>query len=97
MPADTAASILADYFEENPQSVERVWRGSFHERPSIAAMLHQLFKFEVIAGIRLEPGQIHTLDEPQITAWLVEKHPEFLNSRDVVCQNTITRAEGSTE
>ena len=78
-PADTAASILADYFEENSDSVERAWRGRFNARPSVAIKLHEFFKFEVIAGIHLEPGEVHTLDESRITAWLVEGHPEYLN------------------
>ena len=78
-PADTAASILADYFEEDPRSVEHVWRGRFHGCPSFAIKLHQSFKFEVIARIRLEPWEIHTLEESSITAWLTEKHPEYLN------------------
>ena len=76
-PADTAASILADYFEEDACSVERAWRARANGHPSVAIHLHQSFKFDVIAGIRLEPGQIHTLDESRITDWLVEKHPEF--------------------
>ena len=96
-PADTAASILADYFEENPQSVERAWRGRPNGDPSIAIKLHGSFKFDVISGIRLEPGQIHTLDESRITDWLVEKHPESLNSRDLARRNALTRAEGSSE
>ena len=78
-PADTAASILADYFEENAHSVERAWRGRSNGRPSIAVKLHQAFKFEVIAGIGLEPGEVHTLEESSIAAWLTEKHPEYLN------------------
>ena len=78
-PADTAASILTDYFEEDPRSVEHAWSGRFHSRPSIAIKLHQVFKFEVIAGIRLEPGDVHTLEESSITAWLAEKPPEYLN------------------
>ena len=79
-PADTAASILADYFEEETRSVERAWRDRFHGRPSIAIKMHQFFKFEVIAGIRLEPGDVHELDESSITAWLTEKHAEYLPS-----------------
>ena len=78
-PADTAASILADYFEEDRRPVEHVWRGRFHGCPSFAIKLHQSFKFEVIARIRLEPGEIHTLEESSIAAWLTEKHPEYLN------------------
>ena len=78
-PADTAVSILADYFEEDRCSVEHVWRGRFHGCPSFAIKLHQSFKFEVVAGIRLEPGEVHTLEESSITAWLTEKHPEYLN------------------
>ena len=78
-PADTAASILADYFEEDRRPVEHVWRGRFHGCPSFAIKLHQFFKFEVIAGIHLEPGDIHTLEESSIAAWLTEKHPEYLN------------------
>ena len=74
-PADTAASILADYFEEDALSIERTWRGRSNGRPSIAVKLHHAFKFEVIAGIRLGPGETHTLDESQITAWLKENHP----------------------
>ena len=79
-PADTAASILADYFEENPRAAERAWRGRSNGDPSIAIKLHQFFNFEVISGVRLEAGAVYTLDESQITDWLVEKHPEFLNS-----------------
>ena len=78
-PADTAASILADYFEEAPRSVEQVWRGRSNGRPSVALKLHQFFKCEVVAGIRLEPGEVHTLEESSIAAWLTEKHPEYLN------------------
>lgn len=78
-PADTAASILADYFEETPPSVERAWRGRSNGNSSIAISLHQSFKSDVIAGIRLEPGDVHELDESNITAWLTEKHPEYLN------------------
>ncbi len=78
-PADTAASILADYFEEDASTVERAWRGRFHGRPSVAIKVHQFFKFEVIAGIQLKPGDVHELDESSITAWLMEKHPEYLN------------------
>ena len=78
-PADTAASILADYFEENAHSVERAWRGRSNGRPSVAIKLHEFFNFEVIAGIHLEPGDIHTLEESSITAWLTERHPEYLN------------------
>ena len=80
-PADTAASILADYFEEDRCSVEHVWRGRSDACPSVA--LHQFFKFEVIAGIQLEPGEVHTLEESSIIAWLAEKHPEYLNG---VCE-----------
>ena len=76
-PADTAVSILADYFDENPHAVERAWRGRSDACPSVA--LHQFFKFEVIAGIQLEPGDVHTLEESSITAWLTERHPEYLN------------------
>ena len=78
-PADTAASILADYFDEDARWVERTWRCRSNGRPSVAIELHQFFKFEVIAGIRLEPGEIHTLEESSIAAWLAEKHPEYLN------------------
>jgi len=78
-PADTSASILADYFDENPRAVELAWRGRSNGRPSVAVKLHQVFKFEVIAGIQLEPGAVHTLEESSITAWLTEKHPEYLN------------------
>ncbi len=78
-PADTAASILADYFEEDARFVERVWRGRFNGRPSVAIKLHEFFKFELITRIQLEPGEVHTLEESSITAWLTEKHPQFLN------------------
>ena len=78
-PADTAASILADYFGENPSVVERAWRGHWQESPSIAVKLHQFFKFDVIASIRVEPGKSYTIDESRVTAWLVERHPEYLN------------------
>jgi Family of unknown function (DUF6166) len=78
-PADTAASILADYFEEDARWIERTWRGRSDGRPSNALNLHQVFKFEVIAGIGLEPGEVYTLSESQITTWLAEKHPEYLN------------------
>ena len=40
-PADTAASILADYFEEDPSSVEPAWRGRSNGRPSVAIKLHR--------------------------------------------------------
>ena len=73
-PADTAASILADYFGEDTHWVERTWRGRSNGRPSMAMKLHQAFKFEVIAGIGLEPGEVYMLQEPEITAWLEEKH-----------------------
>ena len=78
-PADTAASILADYFDENSLAVERAWRGRSSGRPSIAVKLHHAFKCDVIAGIQL----IHILEESSITAWLAEKHPEYLNG---VCE-----------
>ena len=77
-PADTAVSILADYFDEHARWVERTWRGRSTGRPSIAIKLHQDFKFEVIAGIGLERGEVHTLEESGIAAWLTEKHPEYL-------------------
>src|SRR6266571_3157367 len=50
-PADTAASILADYFGEEREFVERAWRGRWQSRPSLALKLHQSFKFEVIAAV----------------------------------------------
>jgi len=78
-PADTAASILADYFDEHASAVARAWRGRSDGRPSFAIKLHHFFKFEVIAGIQLEPGEVHTLEESSITAWLAEKHPEYLS------------------
>ena len=94
-PADTAASILADYFEEDSRSVERTWRGRSNERPRGAVTLHQAFKCDVIAGIRLGPGETHTLDESQITAWLKEKHPGYLNPLESVdcqvCGDTLWR------
>ena len=82
-PADTAASILADYFGEDARWVERTWRGRSNERPSIAVKLHRAFKFEVIAGIGLELGAVYMLDESQITAWLEERHPECLKHAEV--------------
>ena len=82
-PADTAASILADYFGEDARWVERTWRGRSSGRPSIAVKLHHAFKCDVIAGIQLEPGEVHILEESSITAWLAEKHPEYLNG---VCE-----------
>ena len=82
-PADTAASILADYFGEDARWVERAWRGRSSRRPSIVVTLHHAFKCDVIAGIQLEPGEIHILEESSITAWLAEKHPEYLNG---VCE-----------
>ena len=86
-PADTAASILADYFGEDAHWVERNWRGRYIGRPSIAVKLHQSFKFEVIAGIGLEPGEVYTLDELQVTAWLAAKHPEYLKAAVQPLQN----------
>jgi Family of unknown function (DUF6166) len=77
-PADTAASILADYFDEDARWIERTWRGKSNGRQSIAVKLHQSFKFDVLAGIGLEPGEVYTLEEHQIAAWLAEKHPECL-------------------
>ena len=82
-PADTAVSILADYFEEDVRWVERRWRGRSNGRPSIVLNLHQAFKFEVIAGIGLALGEVQTLDESQITTWLAENHPEYLNLEGV--------------
>lgn len=83
-PADTAASILADYFGEKVRAVERAWRSWSSGRPSIAVKLHQHFKRDVIAAIGLEPGEVHILEESRITAWLAEKHPEYLNGVDEV-------------
>jgi len=77
-PADTAASILADYLGEDARWVERTWRGRSSGCPSIAVKLHLAFKWDMIAGIQLEPEEIHILDESSITAWLAEKHPEYL-------------------
>ena len=77
-PPDTAASILVDYFEEKAHSVDRAWRGRLDGRPSVAVKLHQSFKFDVIAGIGLEPGEVHIVDEEQITAWLEDKHRDYL-------------------
>ena len=79
-PADTAASILADYFGEDARWVERTWRGRSNERPSIAVLLHQDFKRDVIAGIQLEPGEVHMLEESSIIAWLAEKHRAYLKT-----------------
>ena len=76
-PADTAASILADYFGEDRRTVERAWRGRSRGHPSIAVRLHQDFKCDVIAGIGLEPGEVYILEESSITAWLAERHPEY--------------------
>ena len=94
-PADTAASILADYFDESPCAVEHAWRGRSNRFSSFAIKLHQSFKTEVITGIGLEPGEIHMLDEEQITAWLVEKHPEYLKPLESVtcpvCGDTLWR------
>ena len=78
-PADTAASILADYFDEKARAVERAWRGRSNGRPAFSIQLHQGFKADLIAGIQLEPGEVHILEESTITAWLAEKHPEYLN------------------
>ena len=76
-PADTAASILADYFGEDRRTVERAWRGRASRGPSVAIELHQAFKRDVIAMIGLDPGEVHILEESSITAWLAEKHPEY--------------------
>jgi len=94
-PADTAASILADYFGEERTVVERAWRGRGPTRPSVAVKLHQVFKFEVIATIQLETGNSYTLDESTIAAWLLQKHPEYLNPLASVhcpaCDETLWR------
>jgi len=82
-PADTAASILPDYLGEDARWVECMWRGRSNESPSIAVKLHHAFKCDVIAGIQLEPGEVHILEESSIIAWLAEKHPEYLNG---VCE-----------
>jgi len=82
-PADTAASILADYFDEKARAVERAWRGRSNGRPAFSIQLHQGFKAELIAGIQLEPGEVYTLDESQITVWLEEKHPKYFKQDDV--------------
>lgn len=88
-PADTAASILADYFDEDARWVERTWRGRSNGRLSIAIKLHQPFKFDVIAGIGLEPGEVYALDESQITDWLAEKHPECLRQCEVQTSSSV--------
>jgi len=79
-PTDTAASILADYFEEDARSVERTWGA---------------FKYDVISGIRWGPGETHTLEESQITAWRKEKHPGYLKPLESVdcqvCGDTLWR------
>jgi hypothetical protein len=94
-PADTAASILADYFGEEREFVERAWRGRWQSRPSLALKLHQSFKFEVIAGVQLEPGKSYMLEESRIAAWLVDNHPEYLNPLESVqcprCDETLWR------
>ena len=82
-PADIAASILADYFDENPRAVERAWRGRSNGRLSLSIKMHQGFKTDVIARIQLEPGEVQILEESSITAWLAEKHAEYLNG---VCE-----------
>ena len=93
-PADTAASILADYFGEDRNHVEDAWRGRA-ARPSAAAKLHQRFKAEVIASIDVEAGKSYLLDESRITAWLVDRHPEYVNPLQSVrcagCGETLWR------
>jgi len=94
-PADTAASILADYFGEEPRIVERAWRGRRPARPSVAVKLHQVFKFDVIATVQLEAGNSYTLDDSTIAAWLLQKHSEYLNPLASVhcpaCEETLWR------
>lgn len=67
-PADTALSILADYFDETPSEVRAACR-SWAAKPSYAAGLYQAFKTAFVARWQ---QMAFMVDSYAISAWLNE-------------------------
>lgn len=70
-PADLSLSLLADWLEEGGLLRGRRWGWE----KSAAWRYHQDFKFEKIAGIRLNPEESFTLRGDVVQEWLDTKVP----------------------
>ncbi len=65
-PADLALSILADFFGEEPAAVRAAGR-TWHAEPSLAWLLHQTFKAEVVGHLT---GSAWRLTGWDVQQWL---------------------------
>ena len=61
-PADTALSMLADYFQEYPQLVSKDWR------ETRSWLYHQDFKWAFLSNATL--GETFTIAEERIKKWM---------------------------
>lgn len=78
-PADLALSILADYFGVTAIKIKAIRDKALgfmdHNNSHRPLKLHQNFKFDVIAGRRIETGESYQITGDEICEWL-KSQPE---------------------
>ena len=104
-PADLAASILADFFAVHARTVAAAYRGkpSRKQRPATAAAamrvieLHQDFKADVIARIKLGNGEQYEITGERVAEFVARKDNEEKSALELALDGPAKMPEIETD